>query len=113
MKLSLKFRGITEVDGEVARNYLYKNLSVIVTNGKFSYEHEKHVDEGLNVLHVSFRCQRGLQIKQSDVDYCLSYFGFDKSLPFSEYTRMSSGLTGYKFEILHYEQIFPDNKEQR
>lgn len=64
MKNPFQFINSTEFGGEVTQNYIYKNLSVVISTTNYCFESKSNLPINQECLHISFSLCSGAEMKQ-------------------------------------------------
>lgn len=105
MKLTIKSGCVSKFHGY--RNAYYEINGIEV---EFYLSHYfstmKHVNRGnYNILLISFSAKSG-NLSYEIIDYCLSYFGFDKTKEYYVNTKTHCDYSDYSlYKTIYYEQL--------
>ena len=107
MTSKMKMVGTSNAHGIKTESWTVNKTAVIVSRDNLSLETGRKCDG--EVLHISFSHMTGDPPRQ-DIEYALTYFGFDLNRHHYAFMKPSFSLYRQTFiNIYHYEQIQPAN----
>lgn len=105
MRDNLRYYGSVSQCGVQIKQYIYKNLSVCVSEDEEALDMNDVKSPDTKVLHISFDLRTSGMMKNSDMLFCAKRLGLNEAKPFKEYSIKKTNPLMQPGYLHYYEQV--------